>query len=114
MQDIQKRNPPTSKEWQEASQQNSSLDYMAKAKSNNTYRTTNTGETIMKFNVEVDIDYLEDNELDEVFQKRLLNAIAAKIEKDFSAGIGETMARSAERLVSAKVELIINSVLKSP
>jgi len=69
----------------------------------------------MKFSIEVDIDWISDEEgLDEAINNRLINNLATKIEKEFANQSGKDMAKHAENLVKAKTELIIQSVLEKP
>ena len=69
----------------------------------------------MKFTAEVEIDWIdEDESIDSVMQQKILNNLTAQITSKFSEGVGNKIAESAERLVTAKTELIINTVLEQP
>ena len=69
----------------------------------------------MKFSVEVEIDWIdEENNLDDQVKQSLINGLARKIEDQVSKNVGIEIANTAENLVRAKTELIINSVLEKP
>ena len=69
----------------------------------------------MKINVEIEIDWIgEGHQLDEQVETRLINSLADKIEKDFLEDAGEKIAQAANKLITAKTELLINTVLEQP
>ncbi|MFV9616129.1 MAG: hypothetical protein ACNYZG_09240 [Gammaproteobacteria bacterium] len=70
----------------------------------------------MKFSVEVDIDWIndEDGSLDEQVKHQLIKGLAFKLEKQVLAESSKQMSLAAQKLVSAKTELLINSVLEQP
>ncbi len=69
----------------------------------------------MKFHVEVDLDWLdEDLRLDESVEKKLLSLLVEKIEIGFLSEAGKRVADRAEALLKAKTEMLINSVLEKP
>lgn len=68
----------------------------------------------MKFNVEIDIDWLEEDDLDEIFKQKLLNKLSEQILKEFNEETGKLIAYNASALIRAKTELLINSVLEKP
>jgi len=69
----------------------------------------------MKIQAEIDIDWLDEEEgLDDVVESRLYKQLATVIEKKFAANVGERIAAAADRLVTAKTEMIINTALEQP
>lgn len=73
------------------------------------------GEDKMKFNVEVDIDWIDEEEgLDQVIKDHILNSLTKSIEDRFTENAGEMIAKNAERLIQAKTEMIINTTLEKP
>lgn len=69
----------------------------------------------MKFNVEIDIDWIdEDNGLDDEIKDQLVSGLARKIENQFTDDIARTISSTAHNFVKAKTEMIINSVLEKP
>lgn len=67
----------------------------------------------MKFNIEIDIDWIDDDEnLDSEIQKKIISGLVCKIEKEFSMETSKKIAQRAERLITAKTELLINTVLE--
>ena len=69
----------------------------------------------MKIQAEIEIDWLdEDQGLDEVVESRLLKHLAQEIENKFADKVGEKIAAAADRLITAKTEMIINTVLEKP
>jgi hypothetical protein len=69
----------------------------------------------MKITAEIEIDWIhEDEGLDEKVERRLLDALVNKIEGDFLKEAGKSVAQAANRLITAKTELLINSVLEKP
>lgn len=69
----------------------------------------------MKFNVEVEIDWLgEDDTLDEKFERRVLESLTKLILEKFSADVSKQIANNAASLVKAKTEMLINAALETP
>jgi hypothetical protein len=68
----------------------------------------------MKFNVEVEIDYLDDNSIDGEFAARLENSVVEKVSQQLSGELATNIANKANSLVTAKVELLINTILEQP
>jgi len=69
----------------------------------------------MKFNVEINIDWIdEERNLDEAIQEEIIGKLTKNIQNEFAAKISKQIALSAENLVRAKTELIINSTLEKP
>lgn len=69
----------------------------------------------MKFSVEVDIDWIgEDGDLDDAISARIINGLSDQIISKFSSEAGKSMAQTAENLVKAKTEMLINTMLEKP
>lgn len=69
----------------------------------------------MKFNVEVDIDWIDDEEdLDQAIQNRIINNVAKSIEEKFLDSSKSNIAKAADKLITAKTEQLIYSVLEKP
>ena len=69
----------------------------------------------MKFNVEIDIDWIdEENNLDDTIKDEIISKLTKSILVEFSKGVSEQVAVAAENLVKAKTEMIINTALEQP
>jgi len=68
----------------------------------------------MKINAEIEVDWIEDGNIDDVVEDRLFRALSAKIEQSFVDKAGKRIAEAAHRLITAKTELLINTVLEQP
>lgn len=69
----------------------------------------------MKIQAEIEIDWLNEGEgLDEAVEDRLYKHLVLEIEKKFADKVGERIAAAADRLITAKTEMIINTVLEQP
>lgn len=69
----------------------------------------------MIFNVDIEIDWIhEEKGIDEEIQTRIINALTRRIEDDFTKSAGEKLAKTAESLIKAKTELLINTVMEKP
>ena len=62
----------------------------------------------MKFNIEIDIDWIDDEDnLDDAIKRQLINGLSKKMENDFLGETGKLMAQAAEKLIKAKTEQLI-------
>jgi len=69
----------------------------------------------MKFNVEVEIDWIdEEGNLDAVVNDQLIDGLARQIELKFAKNISDEISNTAKKYIQAKTELVINSVLEKP
>lgn len=69
----------------------------------------------MKFNVEIDIDWVdEESNIDDEIRNRIVADLSKQVISKFSDGVSKQISIDAERLVRAKTELIINTVLEKP
>ena len=69
----------------------------------------------MKFNITVDIDWIDDEgNIDDEIKYRLIQGLSEKIEQKFLKDAGSLVAQSASKLITAKTEMLINSVLEKP
>ena len=69
----------------------------------------------MKFNVEVDIDYInEDGSLDEEVKHQIILGLSRKLENEFTGEAGKKISLAAEKLITAKTELLIHTLLEKP
>jgi len=69
----------------------------------------------MKFTVEVDIDWIdEEGSIDEEIQRQLISGAAKIIEKKFTDVAASNIAKAADKLITAKTEQLIYSVLEKP
>lgn len=69
----------------------------------------------MKFNIEIELDYLEEGgDLNTEIKQALIYQLSQKIEREFLKDSGKQIALAANKLITAKTELIINTVLEKP
>ncbi|MEW8193667.1 MAG: hypothetical protein AB2793_08135 [Candidatus Thiodiazotropha sp.] len=69
----------------------------------------------MKLTAEVEIDWIgEDGDIDEEINHRLINVLADSILEKFSGESAKHIAQRAQKLVEAKTEMVINSLLEKP
>lgn len=69
----------------------------------------------MKFDVTIEIDRIgEYSSLDETFSSRLQDAVIKKVTESLSVELTKKIAERADKLVTAKVELLINAILEQP
>ena len=69
----------------------------------------------MKLNITIDIDWIdEEGNLDDEVKQRIINRLSQKIESDFLKDSAKRIAESANKLITAKTEMLINSVLEEP
>ena len=69
----------------------------------------------MKFNVEIETDWIgEDGKIDDEIEDRIIHSLSAKIEKDFLDMAGKKVAEQANKLINAKVDMLINTILEKP
>lgn len=69
----------------------------------------------MKFTVEIDIDWVdEESNLDEEVKRRLVDKVAKQVEEKFTDTVKSNIAKAADKLVTAKTEQLIYSILEKP
>ena len=69
----------------------------------------------MKLNITIDIDWIdEEGNLDDEVKQRIINSLSQKIQSEFLMDSGKRIAESANKLITAKTELLINTVLEKP
>jgi len=69
----------------------------------------------MKFNVSVEIDWInESGNLDDEVKHQIISGLSKKLEQEFSGEAGRKMSLAAEKLLTAKTEYLINAVLEKP
>ena len=67
----------------------------------------------MKIDVQVDLGYI-DGDVGKVFEERLERALTDKVADSLSVELVQKISDRADKLVSAKVELLINTILEQP
>ena len=69
----------------------------------------------MKMSVEIELDYIdEEGSLDEEILVRIQQAVTSRLTNDLSGELTKKIAERADSLVTAKVEMLINSILEKP
>ena len=69
----------------------------------------------MRFNITVEIDWIDDDgNVDDEIKHKLIQGLSEKIELKFLKDAGSLVAQSASKLITAKTEMLINSVLEQP
>ena len=69
----------------------------------------------MKFNVDIEIDWVnEDDSIDEKIIRQIVSKVSSQIEEKFIDHAKSNIARSADKLITAKTEQLIYSVLEKP
>ena len=67
----------------------------------------------MRFNVEIDIDWIdEESNINEEISNGIISTLTNKIHAEFLKGAGQKLADKAELIVAAKTSEIINTVLE--
>jgi len=67
----------------------------------------------MNFNVEVEVDWAEES-LDAVFQERIEKAIVKRVTEQLSEELIKKVSERADKLVTAKTEMLIDTILEQP
>lgn len=70
----------------------------------------------MKFNIVIDIRWIdeESGDLDQAIQDKLIDGLSRKIETQFMAEGGKKVSEAANKLITAKTELLIHTILERP
>ena len=69
----------------------------------------------MKFSVEIELDWInEESTLDSEIQDRIIRKLTEQIGAKFVDNSGKAIAQKADRLITAKTELLINTILEKP
>ncbi len=69
----------------------------------------------MEITAKINIDWIsEDDVLDEAVERKLLDSLSRAIQNEFMKEAGKKIAESANNLITAKTELLINTVLEQP
>jgi regulatory protein YycI of two-component signal transduction system YycFG len=69
----------------------------------------------MKLNVEIEIDWIdEEGNLDEEIERKIISGLTSKIEQKFLKDAAIKVAAAADKLITAKTELLINNILERP
>jgi len=69
----------------------------------------------MKITSEVEIDWInEEGSVDEIVEGRIFKALITRIEGEVVKKIAEKVAASADKLITAKTEMLINTTLEQP
>lgn len=69
----------------------------------------------MKLNIEIDLDWIdEEGSIDEEIEHRLIKSLSDKLEHNFIKDASTKVALAADKLITAKTELLINTILEKP
>ena len=69
----------------------------------------------MKFNVEVEFDWVDgETNLDDEIKAGVINEMTKQMTEKFMSDAGTSIAQTADALIRAKTEMLINSVLEKP
>ena len=69
----------------------------------------------MQITATIDLDWVDpETGIDEEVERKLLSALTKRLEDEFIKDAGKAVAQAAQKLITAKTELLINSVLEKP